>query len=220
MSRGALVAIDGPAGSGKSTLARRLAETLDLPYLNTGLMYRALTLEALRRGVDPEDGPGLAALAGGMRFDLDATVRPAQLVIDGQAPDPSLATREVESTVSLVARHPEVRGVLRAEQRRLCEGGGVVEGRDIGTVVAPHADVKLFLEAAETERIARRALERGDPGTPVGPALSERDALDARTNPLEPAEDAVAIDTTTMEPDEVFEAALAVVRARLSELDR
>jgi cytidylate kinase len=150
-----------------------------------------------------------------MRFDLDATVRPAELVIEGERPDPGLLSPEVESTVSLVARHPEVREVLRAEQRRLAEAGGVVEGRDIGTVVLPDADVKLFLQAAETERIARRSQERGARAEPVGRALSERDALDARTNPLEPAEDAVAIDTTGLEADAVFEEALRLVRARL-----
>jgi CMP/dCMP kinase len=217
VSRRPLIAIDGPAGSGKSTLARRLAETLDLPYLNTGLMYRALTFEALRAGVDPGDGPGLAALASRMRFDLDPTVRPVELVIEGERPDPNLMSPEVESMVSLVARHPEVREVLRAEQRRLSQGGGVVEGRDTGTVVAPDADVKLFLQAEETERIARRSHERGDLAEPVGRALSQRDALDARTNPLEPAADAVAIDTTGVEADATFEEALGVVRARLRE---
>jgi CMP/dCMP kinase len=216
----AIVAIDGPAGSGKSTLARRLAETLDLPYLNTGLMYRALTLEALRTDVDPEAGPALAALASRMRFDLDATVRPAELVIEGERPDPGLMGPEVESTVSLVARHPEVREVLRAEQRRLAGAGGVVEGRDIGTVVVPDADVKLFLQASETERIARRSQERAAHAEPVGRALSERDALDARTNPLEPAKDAIAIDTTGLEADAVFEEALRLVRARLEAAGR
>jgi cytidylate kinase len=213
------VAIDGPAGSGKSTLARRLAETLALPYVNTGLMYRALALEALRRGVDPDDGPALAALAEGMTFDLDSSLRPPQLVIDGRRPAEEFTAREVESSVSRVAGHPEVRAVLRDEQRRLCEGGGVVEGRDIGTVVAPDADVKLYLQAAEAERIARRRHERGEHAEPVGRALAARDALDARTNPLEPASDATAIDTTAMGADEVYETALAMIRARLSERD-
>jgi cytidylate kinase len=220
VSRRPLIAIDGPAGSGKSTLARRLAETLDLPYLNTGLMYRALTFEALRAGVDPEDGRALSTLAGRMRFDLDMTVRPAELVIEGERPDPGLMSPEVESNVSLVARHPEVREVLRAEQRRLADGGGVVEGRDIGTVVAPNADVKLFLQAAETERITRRSQQRGAHAEPVGRALSERDALDARTNPLEPSQDAFAIDTTGIEADAVFDEALGIVRAHLEARDR
>lgn len=214
-----VIAIDGPAGSGKSTLARRLAQTLDLPYLNTGLMYRALTLRALREGIDTSHGPGLAELGRRMRFDLDTSLRPAELSVDGRPPDRGLTSPEVESTVSVVARHPEVREVLRAEQRRLCEGGGVVEGRDIGTVVAPTADVKIFLGADERERIARRAGERPAVRTEVGRALSARDALDAGTNPLEPAHDAVAIDTTGMGRDTVYERALEVIRSRVAGVD-
>jgi cytidylate kinase len=215
-----VIAIDGPAGSGKSTLARRLAETLDLPYLNTGLMYRALALRALREGVDPEDGPGLAELARRMTFDLNPNVRPSVLLVDGDPPDPDLTSTEVESRVSTVSRHREVREVLRAEQQRLSAGGGVVEGRDIGTVVAPHAPAKVYLEADETARIARRTDERGVPTGETGRALTARDTLDARTNPLGPAEDAIAIDTTEMDPDTVFQTALAVVRARLAEHGR
>ena len=215
-----IVAIDGPAGSGKSTLARRLAQTLDLPYLNTGLMYRALTLQALQRGIDPDDADGLAALAREITFDLDWRVRSPELTIDGSRASEQLQSADVESTVSRVARHPHVREVLRAEQRRLSERGGVVEGRDIGTVVAPHADVKLYLQAAQSERISRRINERSAPAEPLGDALSARDALDARTNPLRPASDAVAIDTTGMTSDQVYEKALATTRARLAQRGR
>lgn len=215
-----IVAIDGPAGSGKSTLARRLAQTLDLPYLNTGLMYRALTLQALHRGIDPDDADGLAALAREITFDLDWRVRPPELTIDGSRASEQLQSADVESTVSQVARHPHVREVLRAEQRRLSERGGVVEGRDIGTVVAPHADVKLYLQAAQSERISRRINERAAPAEPLGDALSARDALDARTNPLRPASDAIAIDTTGMTSDQVYEKALATTRALLAQRGR
>ncbi|HYZ12755.1 MAG TPA: (d)CMP kinase [Actinomycetota bacterium] len=215
-----VVAIDGPAGSGKSTLARRLAQTLDLPYLNTGLMYRALTLQALQRGVDPDDADGLAALAKEITFDLDWRVRPPELTIDGSRASEQLQSTDVESRVSQVARHPHVREVLRAEQRRLSERGGVVEGRDIGAVVAPHADVKLYLQAAQSERISRRINERTAPAEPVGDALSARDALDARTNPFRPADDAIAIDTTGMTSDQVYEKALATTRARLAQRGR
>lgn len=210
-----VIAIDGPAGSGKSTLARRLAVTLDLPYLNTGLMYRALTLEALHTGLDLDDGPDLGALARRMRFELNSMVRPPELLIDGAEPDTDLASPSVESSVSHVARHLEVRAVLRAEQRRLAAHGGVVEGRDIGTVVLPGADAKIFLEAAQSERVARRTQERSGRPEHTGAALAARDAMDARTNPLEPAPDAVPIDTTRLDADGVFEAALAIVRDAL-----
>ncbi|HET7235533.1 MAG TPA: (d)CMP kinase [Actinomycetota bacterium] len=210
----AVIAIDGPAGSGKSTLARRLALELGLPYVNTGLMYRALALRAAREGVDPADAPALAALARAIGFDLDLTVRPAALTIDGRAPEDALTSPEVESTVSRVSRHPEVRAVLRDEQRRLGAAGAVMEGRDIGTVVAPDAPLKLFLEAHPTERVERRAQERESHVRDVAEALRRRDALDARTNPLEPADDAIVIDTTDLGPEETFGRAMALVRER------
>lgn len=210
----AIIAIDGPAGSGKSTLARNLAAELGLPYLNTGLMYRALALRASREGVDPDDGPALEALARGMAFDLDARMDPPELSIEGRSPERALTSPEVESTVSQVARHPEVRAVLREEQRRLGAGGAVMEGRDIGTIVAPEAPLKLFLEAHPQERVERRAQEREGQVEEVAGALETRDALDARTNPLEPAPDAVSIDTTDLEPHETLERAMALVRER------
>ena len=210
-----VVAIDGPAGSGKSTLARRLALELGLPYVNTGLMYRALTLRALDEGLDPEGGPALAARAKTLDFDLDRSVSPPELRIDGHPPDPRLTSPEVESTVSRVAAHPEVRTVMRDEQRRLAEGGAVMEGRDIGSVVVPGAAVKLYLEAHPEQRAARRAEERIVPADGVAKDLERRDALDARTNPLEPAPDAILLDTTVFDEQRTFDAAMAVVRARL-----
>ena len=131
-----VIAIDGAAGSGKSTLAQRLAAELGLPYVNTGLMYRALALRAHREGVSPENAPVLERLARGMRFDLDSSVRPPELRIDGEPPDPALTSAEVESSVSAVSRHLEVREVFRREQRRLAVDGAVMEGRDIGSVVS------------------------------------------------------------------------------------
>jgi CMP/dCMP kinase len=211
---GAIVAIDGPAGSGKSTLARRLALELGLPYVNTGQMYRALALRSARAGVDPGDVDGLAAIASGLRFDVDETLEPPSLRIDGEAPSPDLTSPEVESRVSRVSSHPEVRAILREAQRRLIEDGGVVEGRDIGSVVAPDAEVKLYLSADEDARVGRRSAER--PERDVEDALVRRDTADAATNPFVPAHDAIEIDTTRMDADEVFVAALAVVRARLS----
>jgi cytidylate kinase len=209
-----VIAIDGAAGSGKSTLAHRLAAELGLPYVNTGLMYRALALRAHREGVSPENAPALERLARGMRFDLDSSVRPPELRIDGEPPDPALTSAEVESSVSAVSRHLEVREVFRREQRRLGLDGAVMEGRDIGSVVAPDADLKLFLRARPDERVGRRALERDKDSEHVARALGARDRQDARTNPFVPAPDAIVLDTTGLTPDEVADEALALARDR------
>jgi cytidylate kinase len=218
-----VVAIDGPAGSGKSTLAERMARALVLPYVNTGLMYRAATLWALREGVDLEDGPALAQVARGIRFDLSSRFSPPAILIDGEPPSPDLVAPEVEVNVSTVSRHPEVRAVLRDEQRRLGSDGAVMEGRDIGSVVFPDAAVKIFLVAGPDERAARRVRERRGPApsdgatpTPdVADALAIRDALDERVNPFVPAPDAVLLDTTGKDPDEVLREALTMARERL-----
>lgn len=211
---GPVIAIDGPAGAGKSTLARRLAMGLDVPYLNTGSMYRALTRRALDREVDPSDGAALAELLSRMRFDLDWNLTPPELLIDGRAPGSELVSLDVEATVSSVSRHPEVRRPMVAAQRRLGEHGAVVEGRDIGTVVFRGAPVKIFLDAASIERAGRRTLERAGQAD-VASGLARRDALDAKVNPLVPAPDAVHIDTTDRGPEDVFQEALALVERRL-----
>jgi cytidylate kinase len=209
-----VIAIDGAAGSGKSTLAYRLASQLGLPYVNTGLMYRALALRAHREGVSPNDAGSLARLASAIGFDLDSSVRPAELRIDGEPPEAALTSPEVESSVSAVARHPEVRAVLREEQRRLSTGGAVMEGRDIGSVVVPDARLKLFLQAHPEERVGRRARERArDPET-IAEALGTRDEQDARTSPLVPAPDAVVLDTTELTPDDVVRRALSLADER------
>ena len=207
--RGFVVAIDGPAGAGKSTLARGLAEALGLAYLNTGAMYRSLAAEALRLNLDPEDGAALAEAARSLRFSLGGD--PPSLRVDGQAPADDLATPQIEAVVSTVAGHPEVRAVLRTEQRRLGAGGAVVEGRDIGTVVFPDADLKVFLEADPGERAARRQAERRDGDTALAEALERRDALDARTNPLVPAADARVVDSTGREAQGVLAEVLRLV---------
>lgn len=210
-----LIAIDGPAGSGKSTLARSLARALGLPYVNTGLMYRELTREALTRGVPSDEGRSLASLAEEIDFDLGGTA-PRSLLIGGREPGQELSTPEVEASVSEVSKHPQVRAVMRRLQRALGEGGAVMEGRDIGTAVFPDATVKIFLMASTEVRAARRVEERGGHSI-LAQQLAERDAKDAAVNPFVPAPDAVAIDNTGKGVREVLEEALRSVRAKLGE---
>ena len=209
-----MVAIDGPAGSGKSTLALRLAAQLGLPYVNTGIMYRALARRALQTGTDPADGAALERLLDMIAFEMDHSRTPAFLLVGGAEPGPEFSTPEVEAIVSTVARHPEVRRSMAARQRELGREGAVMEGRDIGTVVFPDATVKIFLDASPDERAGRRILEReGELGVAEG--LARRDLRDARVNPFVPARDAVVLDTTGIGPDEVFRRALRVVREAL-----
>ena len=210
---GPIVAIDGPAGSGKSTLARRLALALDLPHVNTGTTYRAVAREALRRGTDPTDAGAVAEIARSLRFTIEEPARPRRVFVDGAPPGDELRTPEVEAIVSEVSRHSEVRAALREVQRRLGEDGAVMEGRDIGTVVYPEAEVKVFLHADPDERAARRQAELGEED--LTRAVARRDALDAQTNPFVPAPDALAVDTSGRSADEIFEEVLALVRERL-----
>lgn len=210
-----IVAIDGPAGAGKSTLARRVALALGLPYVNTGATYRTLAREALRRGIDPEDEGRLAALVDELEFSLDERAAPPTLLVDGAPPGDDLLTADVEAIVSAVARHPRVRAALRKVQRRLGAAGGVVEGRDIGTVVFPDADVKVFLHADPRERAGRRQAERGSEDPALAEALARRDALDATVNPFVPAPDALVVETTGRDADQVFEEVAGVIEGRL-----
>lgn len=205
-----IVAIDGAAGSGKSTLARLLARALSVPYINTGLMYRALARLALDVSVSPDDGPALAALIERLRFGLSSADHP-ELEVEGY--DLALLeTVEVDSTVSAVARHPEVRERLRILQRAFGEQeGAVMEGRDIGSVVFPDARVKLYLVADPAIRAGRRSMERPRSADGIAEALHRRDEHDARINPFEPAEGAIVIDTAEADASDVLDRALEVV---------
>jgi cytidylate kinase len=212
-----VVAIDGAAGSGKSTLGRGLARSLALPYVNTGLMYRALTASALRAGVAGDDHDRLLELTRGLRFIVRVDP-PGELVVEGYDLE-ALTDVEVESMVSQVASHPVVRAYMRREQRELGEAhGAVMEGRDIASVVFADAPVKLYLHARPEVRARRRAAERAGTSEEIEAALHGRDTRDARTNPHRPAPGAVVIDTSALGTEETLAVALDVVRELAPEL--
>lgn len=213
-----VIAIDGAAGSGKSTLGRGLARALGLPYINTGLMYRALAAAALRAEVDPSEEEALLELTGQLRFTLRGA-DPAELTIEG-FDERSLTSLEVESIVSSVASHPSVRRWMVERQRALGRSGAVMEGRDIATVVFPDAAAKIFLVAGREVRADRRAAERATAADDVAPSLQARDERDARTTPLEPAASADVIDTTGLGIEETLREALRIVRTRWPEAPR
>jgi cytidylate kinase len=213
-----VVAIDGAAGSGKSTLARGLARALGLPYVNTGLMYRALTDAALRSGADLDDGAALSELLQVMAFGLSGG-DPPELLVDGSPPAADVTSAAVENNVSRVAAHPQVRALMRDAQRHLGEANGaVMEGRDIGAVVFPDAPVKLYLVATASARAERRADERPGDEVEVEASLRSRDAKDAAVNPFRPPEGAITLDTGWLDAAGTVEAALTIVRERAPEL--
>lgn len=204
-----VIAIDGPAGSGKSTVARLVAERLGLDYLDTGAMYRSVAFAALHHGVDPDEQEAVAELAR----TLDIDVGPDGVVVGGIDATIEIRGPEVTRAVSVVAANPGVRVRLRDRQREWIDahGGGVVEGRDIGTVVYPEAELKVFLTANPEVRADRRANEVTDLDyETVAADLARRDALDEgrETAPLAVAGDAVVIDTTGRSIDEVVGAVL------------
>lgn len=224
-----IVAIDGPAGSGKSTVARALAAREHLTYLDTGAMYRAVTCAALERGVDISDADVVAALARGLDISLTAGVGGERLTVDGEDRTAQIRTPEVDVNVSAVAAVPAVRESMVALQRKAAEAGDVVaEGRDIGTVVFPAAEVKVYLSADPSARARRRAVQRqgGDTAkdasaqadaaetAAIEAELVARDKADStrEASPLRPAADAVHIDSTDLTVDEVCDRIAALMR--------
>jgi CMP/dCMP kinase len=206
-----IVAIDGPAGAGKSTVAQRLAERLAFRYLDTGAMYRALTWLAIQRGLPLADGDRLGELAEEHPVTIDQQRR---VRIAGTDVTSSIRKSDIDRMVPVVARHQAVRKVMRARQRELAEDGSVViEGRDIGTVVAPDADVKVYLNADRGIRARRRLAERPEIGADaLATDLRLRDESDAAR--MRPAEDATQIDTTDLDVEDVVDKIEALVRAR------
>ncbi|MFP5375702.1 MAG: (d)CMP kinase [Acidimicrobiia bacterium] len=206
-----MIAIDGPAGSGKSTVARAVARRLGVDHLDTGAMYRSVALAALRAGADPSDEATVGALARRLAIDVDDRV-----LVDGDDATEAIRGPDVSAAVSAVAQLPAVREELVRRQREwvAARRSAVVEGRDIGSVVLPDADVKVYLTAAEDERARRRSGEAGQPGrVQVAADLARRDRLDSgrAASPLVVARGAVVIDTTCLNVDEVVEAVLVLV---------
>jgi cytidylate kinase len=215
-----IIAIDGPSGAGKGTIARAVATRLRYHHIDTGAMYRAVAWKALQEGTDLSDEAALARLAARASLDVgDGRIR-----IDDRDVAAAIRTPEMDMAAAVVARQPKVREALIARQRALGHGGGVVmEGRDIGTVVFPAADVKIFLDASPEERARRRASDpthtagRGTAAIQeVATALAERDRSDRTrtTSPLKQADDAVVIDTTGLSIDDAVERVMQVVRTK------
>ena len=219
-----VIAIDGPAASGKSTIGRALAHALGLLYLDTGAMYRAVTWLALQRGINPADEAAMTELAKGAAFAFPQlhhaeTVNPP-IIVDGHDATGGIREPSVDAWVSVVASYPGVRVALVREQRTSARAQGVVMvGRDIGTVVLPDADVKIFLVARAEERARRRYEERLALGQEadydeIRRAMERRDQLDTERahSPLHAARDAIALDTTGLTIDQVIERALELAR--------
>lgn len=211
-----LIAIDGPAGSGKSSVARAVAEKLGFANLNTGAVYRAVALLALREGVNLDDGASLAEVCRRVSLDERGALVDGVLVRES-----ALRTPEVSAAASTVSARPEVRAVLLEVQREAAreastQRGAVVEGRDIGTVVLPDAELKIFLSAAPEERARRRAHQTGreEELDRIREAMRERDRQDSEreTSPLKPAPDAVTLDTTSLDLDGVVSRVLELAR--------
>jgi cytidylate kinase len=206
-----VIAIDGPAGSGKSTVARAVASRLDLDYLDTGAMYRAVTFAAMRRGIDLDDLEAVAHFAREIDLDVGDTV-----TVDGVDATIEIRTPEVTRAVSVVAANPGVRRELVTRQREwgAAHHGGVIEGRDIGTVVFPDAEIKVYLTAEDAERATRRSKELLDMHyDQVAADIARRDHVDSTrsASPLSIADDAVRLDTTGKDIDQVVDSVLALV---------
>jgi cytidylate kinase len=213
-----IIAIDGPSGAGKGTIARAIARELGYRHIDSGAMYRAVGWKAIRDGAPLDNEAAVAALAERSRIDVSSTA----VTIDDADVTREIRTPEIDRAAAAVARLPRVRAILVNRQRQLGAGGGIVmEGRDIGTVVFPDAEVKVYLDASAEERARRRSVDPAHTGVPaavseVATLLTQRDEQDrTRTaSPLLVAKDAVVVDTTGKSVDEVVRDVMAVVEAK------
>lgn len=223
-----IIAVDGPAASGKSTLASRMAEALGYLYFDTGVMYRAVTFGALQRSLDIDEEGAVSALARVLEIDVKPPSRPDgrkyDVYLDGEDVTWGIRSPAVDTNVSQVSTYAEVRRAMSRVQRQIgLRGDVVMVGRDIGTVVLPEADLKLYLEASVEARARRRydeSLARGEiiDYADILAWMQERDHIDSTREiaPLRPAQDAIIIDSTSMDADAVFEKAMSLVRQALT----
>ena len=215
-----IIAIDGPAGSGKSTVARLIAKRLDLLYIDTGAMYRALTLKAMEKGLDLHDKGGLIEMASQTDVALKQKGNKLSVLLDGKEVSDKIRTPELTNNVKFIARVGGVRKHMVILQRRMAEkDGAVLEGRDIGTVVFPHADFKFYLDADFKERVSRRYKELVEAGADITEEAIEEDVRtrdksdqSRKVAPLKMAEDAVPVDTTNTTIEEVVEKIVGAVQ--------
>lgn len=208
-----VIAIDGPAGAGKSTVARAVAAALGFTYLDSGAMYRCVALAGIERGRDLDDAETMGAVARALRIELDG----ARVGLEGRDVSAAIRAADVSEASSRVSAHPPVREAMVARQRQLIDDGSyVAEGRDIGTVVSPEAPLKVFLTASAEERARRRAAQSGEEEAAVLAAQRERDKRDESRehSALRAADDAVQIDTTDLDLDEVVAEIVGLARQR------
>jgi len=221
MSHPLIIAIDGPSGSGKSTLGRMLARALNLLYIDTGSMYRAVALAVMESSISSSDDIAVGSLASRVDIDLKGDVDSLRVILEGRDVTDEIRSEEVTEMSSVISTIPAVRRAMVERQREMGKRGAVLNGRDIGTVVFPNADVKFFLTATPAERAQRRFSEEREQDTDVSFEVTfadmiERDQRDStrEDSPLKIAEDAVVIDSTGLSIDEVFEKMMKAIEEK------
>jgi len=221
MSQALIIAIDGPSGSGKSTLGRMLARALNLLYIDTGSMYRAVALAVMESSISSSDDIAVGSLASRVDIDLKGDVDSLRVILEGRDVTNEIRSEDVTAMSSVISTIPAVRRAMVERQREMGKRGAVLNGRDIGTVVFPNADVKFFLTATPAERAQRRFSEEREQDTDVSFELTfadmiERDQRDStrEDSPLRIAEDAVVIDSTGLSIDEVFEKMMKAIEEK------